>query len=114
MTPNDPPSYLENMTHTFPSQVFEIFMNIIVSVHFIFFEKNGQKCFIVNRPLRLTMSFSGLALTYTFVQDSTKNVISIFQFFLNLFIFGEKVNSRKKGKLIFFKVNHMLMWKTKN
>ena len=60
------------------------------------------------------MSFSGLALTYTFVQDSTKNVKSIFQFFLNLFIFGEKVNSRKKGKLIFFKVNHMLMWKTKN
>ena len=63
-------------------------MTMMASVNFNFFEKKiGQKwpIFTFDRPERLTMSFSGVAITGAFAQNLTKNLISIFSNFLYLF-----------------------------
>ena len=49
------------------------------------------------------MSFSGLALTGTFVYNSTKNLKNIFQFFFNFSLVKNQLEKKGKAKENIFK-----------
>ena len=107
------------MTHTFLSQLFEIFMIVMVYVNLIFLKKNfwpkmanfhfWQALEAYNVIFRLSCHWHFCS---QFNKQSKKYFFNFFEF---IFLWWKNQLEKKgKAKKIFLKVDPMVMWKTKS